>query len=442
MRLHFLPSETGYLQAIEGAAHKNKRLHWTCPKSATPGEPAFFLINGTGVVAAGVVDSRPTRITEGYFSGRYGAWVSGVRMLPKIVPLPALHDRFPNWGYPTYPRAYATIESSLADQVWKFIRLYDQSSSRTRQDRRYWVVSPNVRNDERTVGEWSKASVRKEAAFMGYYPHDPKHSQIGPKFAGTTARGVEPGHVMLIARRHHGEPKVVGFGVVQGNYAKRIRAFKPPQSFGSLRRLSPFRAWNQPLPGMPLIDALQHTKALVQLHPESNDAHRKVCEWMERKLGSAAPPPRDEKGADQDIDVVDQPESHQLDYRVQTKDRIIRAKRIEAGLLEGYRRWLEHQDRKLSAARYGRLQCDGYEKQRQNLIEAKASTSREHVRMAVGQLLDYAFQGKEKLGSPNMAILLPNKLSEDIEKWLHSLGIGIIWRDGKSFFDNANGQFT
>jgi hypothetical protein len=141
------------------------------------------------------------------------------------------------------------------------------------------------------------------------------------------------------------------------------------------------------------------------------------------------------------IELVDQPESHQLDYKIQTKRQIIQAKRIEAGLLEGYCQWLKHRDRKLVLAKYGRLQCDGYEEQSRNLIEAKASTDREHVRMAVGQLLDYAFQGKKKLGSPNMGILLPEKLNPRIEKWLLSLSISIIWKDGESFFDNANGQF-
>jgi hypothetical protein len=33
---------------------------------------------------------------------------------------------------------------------------------------------------------------------------------------------------------------------------------------------------------------------------------------------------------------------------------------------------------------------------RKNLIEAKASDNRENIRMAVGQLLDYAYQGKGK----------------------------------------------
>jgi hypothetical protein len=297
MRLHFLPSETVYLKEIERAARKNKRLYWTCPKSATPGERTLLLINGTGLVAAGVVDSGPARITRGYFAGRYGAWLSGVRMLPEVVPLPALHDRFPKWGYPTYARSYATIEPPLADQVSKFIRLFGQSSSRTRQPRRYWVVSPNVRYDEETVGEWRTASVCQGAAFMGYYPHSRKHGQIGQKFAGTTSRGVRPGDVLLIARRHHGDPEMVGFGVVNGEYATKIKGFNPPQDFGSLRRLSPFQPWSLPPSGLPLIDVLRHTKALAQLHPDRDEAHRRVCEWMEEKLNSGGPEPSKEHGA-------------------------------------------------------------------------------------------------------------------------------------------------
>jgi hypothetical protein len=139
---------------------------------------------------------------------------------------------------------------------------------------------------------------------------------------------------------------------------------------------------------------------------------------------------------------VDQPESHQLDYKVQTTARTLMAKRIEADLLERYRCWLKRQDRKLSLAKYGQLQCDGYEVGSRNLIEAKASTSREHVRMAVGQLLDYAFQGRAKFGNPNQAILLPERPKQDIEQWLNDLNISVIWRQGKSFADNANGQFT
>jgi hypothetical protein len=139
---------------------------------------------------------------------------------------------------------------------------------------------------------------------------------------------------------------------------------------------------------------------------------------------------------------VSSPENHQLDFNVQTRARVIKAKKIEAGLLADYRRWLEQQDRVLSAIKYRALQCDAYEQDRQNLIEAKGSASREHIRMAVGQLLDYAFQGCKKFGEPHKAILLPSEPRSDIVDWLDSLKIKVIWREKKLFLDNANGLFT
>jgi hypothetical protein len=57
-------------------------------------------------------------------------------------------------------------------------------------------------------------------------------------------------------------------------------------------------------------------------------------------------------------------------------------------------------------------------------------------------LLDYAFQGKTKLGEPHMAMLLPEKPPKDVEARLDSVSIRLIWPDGKIFLDNSNGQFT
>ena len=79
---------------------------------------------------------------------------------------------------------------------------------------------------------------------------------------------------------------------------------------------------------------------------------------------------------------------------------------------------------------------------RYTYIEAKGSTSREDIRMAMGQLFDYAFQRKEGLKQPHKAILLPAEPARDSVEWLEPLGIKIIWRRGRSFLDNANSQFT
>ena len=67
---------------------------------------------------------------------------------------------------------------------------------------KYWVVSPNVKDNSDTVEESKKASLREQAAFMGYdsdFYHGRNH--IGPPFAGITKQGIMPNHFILIAMR-------------------------------------------------------------------------------------------------------------------------------------------------------------------------------------------------------------------------------------------------
>jgi hypothetical protein len=129
----------------------------------------------------------------------------------------------------------------------------------------------------------------------------------------------------------------------------------------------------------------------------------------------------------------------QLDYRRRTAAEAQVARRREAALVVKYRNWLK--DRDVWVANYQGLRCDVYDKERNHLIEAKSSTEREYIRMAVGQLLDYAFLGKEVFKNPRMAILLPKKPELDILTWLGALKIKVIWQQGKIFDDNAGGVF-
>jgi hypothetical protein len=245
---------------------------------------------------------------------------------------------------------------------------------------------------------------------------------------------------------------------VQGEALEEVPGLKTPDDYGSLRRLHPFIAWSKPPEGAPLIAALQHTRSLVQLHPGSNEVHAAVCDWMDRQLETSSflPPvsgrQRGQRTVPRSSDRVDALEravlivstSHnsQFDFIVRTKAKVRRAIRAEAQLFERYEWWLKARGRKLEAATYGSLRCDGYEKETGNLIEAKSSASREHIRMAVGQLLDYAFQGRKELGEVYKAILVPKKPGEDIERWLRSIEISLIWPNRGVFLDNANARFT
>lgn len=151
---------------------------------------------------------------------------------------------------------------------------------------------------------------------------------------------------------------------------------------------------------------------------------------------------RGESGGPSGPTVQDLPHGGELEYEVRTRANIKTATKKEAELLRMYQGWLERKGRKLSLVRYRNLKCDAFEVSRRNLIEAKSSPKREYVRMAVGQLLDYSYQGREKFGKCNMAILLPGRPDRKSVQWISKLRISLIWRERGRFFDNADHQFV
>jgi hypothetical protein len=68
------------------------------------------------------------------------------------------------------------------------------------------------------------------------------------------------------------------------------------------------------------------------------------------------------------------------------------------------------------------------------VIEAKASNAREYVRLAIGQVLDYANLARLEGTKMNPAILLPSPPAQDLRNLLHSLGITLIV-ESRSGFD-------
>lgn len=306
--------------------------------------------------------------------------------------------------------------------------------------RQYWVVSPNVRNSSRTVDKWRRASVRWKAAFMGWGPDQRDHKALGYNFA----HRILPGDVILIARRHLNEPEIVGFGTVVGEFKTGLRGFKPPESFGALRKLRPFQPFSRAPLDLPFVDVLNQTTALHKLHPETIESHKRLCRWLDRKLAEKTV--ASNKGQPRNVVTHVQlgplPSDTQLEYRVRTLASSRRAKRREAELILRYREWIGRQERKLRFFKNTEICCDAYEEARRNLIEAKCSERREYIRMAVGQLLDYAFHATQDLGNCRKAVLLPNKPSSPVVDWLSSLDISVIWEDHRAFLDNANGRFT
>lgn len=78
------------------------------------------------------------------------------------------------------------------------------------------------------------------------------------------------------------------------------------------------------------------------------------------------------------------------------------------------------------------LEADAFDQSRALLIEAKADTRRESVRMALGQLLDY-----ERFfdGPVNRAVLLPARPADSLVELLRCHAVTIIHKDGDGFVE-------
>lgn len=77
------------------------------------------------------------------------------------------------------------------------------------------------------------------------------------------------------------------------------------------------------------------------------------------------------------------------------------------------------------------LFCDLYDSSTNTVIEAKGSVSRGAIRMAIGQLADYA---RLVDPSPSRVILVPEEPRADLLNLAASEGITVTWPDGDGYF--------
>ena len=112
------------------------------------------------------------------------------------------------------------------------------------------------------------------------------------------------------------------------------------------------------------------------------------------------------------------------------------ARRRESVLVEDFVKWASA-EKGLECAAYEyrlpdgtRLKCDLFVEAEQLLIEAKADSSRESIRMAIGQLMDYRrFHGD----GVRLAVLVPEQPSDDLLALLGEVGVKAWFRDGEGF---------
>lgn len=134
---------------------------------------------------------------------------------------------------------------------------------------------------------------------------------------------------------------------------------------------------------------------------------------------------------------------HVEGYDVASRQIVARAERREFRLVRDYVAALAAQGDDIMRYRLpvdtGSLYCDVFNETRRQLIEAKASTDRGSVRMAIGQLADYARFFEPR---PSLAVLVDARPNSDLVALLESQQISVVWREGKTFSDNAAGAFV
>jgi hypothetical protein len=118
------------------------------------------------------------------------------------------------------------------------------------------------------------------------------------------------------------------------------------------------------------------------------------------------------------------------------------AERREAALVDRYTAWLaqhgQHAERQrisLPGAKRA-LYTDMFNTTTREVVEAKGSANRDHVRLALGQVLDYArFVAHERRG-----VLLPVRPAEDLVELLISQGISCIYETRPGTFDRVDAR--
>lgn len=81
----------------------------------------------------------------------------------------------------------------------------------------------------------------------------------------------------------------------------------------------------------------------------------------------------------------------------------------------------------------GYVEPDLYVSQQRWIVEAKKSTARSYIRMAIGQVLDYVHLAKKHGITTTPVILLPGRPEHDLQTLVLSLGITLVTRTDSGF---------
>jgi hypothetical protein len=165
------------------------------------------------------------------------------------------------------------------------------------------------------------------------------------------------------------------------------------------------------------------------------DSHRQVIVFRLRPLGEvpvALPDAPVTPAAEARVTTVPVEEQHTERSFVSPDREPYESERVEARLVLRYRRYLEAQRHVVSRLRVippdegAPLYSDLWDETALELVEAKGSVTREQLRTAVGQILDYGRFVDAKLRT----ILVPSRPRPDLIAYCDSVGIGVAYPNG------------
>jgi hypothetical protein len=173
--------------------------------------------------------------------------------------------------------------------------------------------------------------------------------------------------------------------------------------------------------------------------PETGDGPvRKVIVFRLRPLMASAPAERSPLASVTVGPIVaDVPIEQQHTEKAWTNPKAepIEAERREAKLVLAFEAHLRAQGRTVSRKRvlppgeHKPMYTDLYDETVKALVEAKGTTSREAVRMALGQLADYG----RFVPATHRAMLLPERPRPDLQNLAASQGVAVIWPTAGGF---------
>ena len=129
-------------------------------------------------------------------------------------------------------------------------------------------------------------------------------------------------------------------------------------------------------------------------------------------------------------------EEHHTERSFVTPDREpYELERREAALVHRYRAHLHRHGHQVSRLRVipagesAPLYSDLWDETAQELIEAKGAATRDQLRAAVGQLLDYG----RFVNAKRRSVLVPSRPRADLLAYLHAVGVDAIYPNGEEW---------